>query len=72
MGKIKKKARTLFEAFSQDFPHKRKFNGNVYYLYKVKRLKKDAADIAKNERAKGYYIRITYNTRLKKYFIWRG
>lgn len=69
---IKKKARELFESVSADFPHKRKFGGDVYYLYKVKARKSDAARIAKEQRDKGHYIRITYNNRLRKYFIWRG
>ena len=46
MGKIRKKARELFEAVSADFPHKRKFNGDVFYLFKVKGNKRDAAKIA--------------------------
>lgn len=66
------KAGAIFSAVTLDFPHKRTFDGDVFYLLKHTPRKDKAQEIAKEQRAKGYYIRITYNKYAKRYLVWRG
>lgn len=72
IGRAKVKARRAKETYLVDFPQKRKFGRDVYYLHGKKSKKSDALNVARKLKGKGHFVRLTYNKTLKKWLIWRG
>jgi len=72
IARAKVKGRRLKETMLHDFPQRRKIGEDIYYLEATKKKKGDAQALAGRLRAKGHYVRLSYNKTLKRWFVWRG